>query len=75
MVDVSNHTLVPEHVLLSDEEAEAVLEEYGVNRTDLPKIATSDPALPAEAVPGDVIKIVRDSRTTETAINYRLVIQ
>ena len=75
MVDVSNHTLVPEHVLLSDEEAEAVLEEYGVNRTDLPKIATSDPALPAEAVPGDVIKIVRDSRTTETAVSYRLVIQ
>ncbi len=75
MVDVSNHTLVPEHVVLSDEDAEAVLEEYGVKRTDLPKIKASDPALPAEAVPGDVLKIVRDSRTTETAVNYRLVIQ
>ena len=75
MVDVSNHTLVPEHVLLSDEEAEAVLAEYGIKSTDLPRISASDPALPAEAVSGDVIKIVRDSRTTETAVSYRLVIQ
>ena len=74
MVDVSKHTLVPEHSLLSDEKAEAVLDEYGVKRTDLPKIKAADPALPAEAEAGDVIRIVRDSRTTQKAVAYRLVV-
>lgn len=75
MDDVSKHTLVPEHQLLSEEETAEVLDEYEIRRTDLPKIKESDPALPADAEPGDVIKIVRDSRTTEQAIGYRLVIE
>ena len=75
MVEVSNHTLVPEHKRLSDEEVGAVLEEYGVERTDLPKIKVSDPALPEEATAGDVIRIIRDSRTTDQAVSYRLVIE
>ncbi|MGM0605030.1 MAG: DNA-directed RNA polymerase subunit H [Halobacteriota archaeon] len=76
MVDVSQHELVPEHILLDDDSAvEQVLEEYNIKKTDLPKIKRSDPALPDGAEPGDVIKIVRDSRTTDTAIVYRLVIR
>ncbi|WP_138007844.1 DNA-directed RNA polymerase subunit H [Halalkalirubrum salinum] len=76
MVDVSQHELVPEHILLDDDsEVEEVLEEYNIKRTDLPKIKRNDPALPDEAEPGDVIKIVRDSRTTDTAIVYRLVVR
>ena len=74
MVDVSQHELVPDHVLLDDpEEVEAVLTEYNVKRTDLPKIKRTDPALPDEADVGDVVKIVRNSRTTEQAVVYRLV--
>ena len=75
MVEVRDHALVPEHEVLSDDEIEAVLREYGVNRTDFPKIKESDPALPEEAAVGDVIKITRDSRTTERAVAYRLVIE
>ncbi|UWG47125.1 DNA-directed RNA polymerase subunit H [Halanaeroarchaeum sp. HSR-CO] len=75
MVDVSQHELVPEHTVLSDDEVEGVLEEYDITPTDLPKIKRKDPALPDDAEPGDVIKIVRDSRTTENAIVYRLVIE
>ena len=52
-----------------------MLDEYGLRRTDLPKIKRNDPALPDEASPGDVIKIVRDSRTAETSTSYRLVIE
>ncbi len=75
MVDVSQHELVPDHVLLDDpEEVDAVLAEYDVKRTNLPKIKRTDPALPDEAEVGDVVKIVRNSRTTETAIVYRLVV-
>ena len=75
MVDVSQHTLVPDHIVIEDPEIESVLDEYGLSRTDLPKIKRNDPALPDGASPGDVLKIVRDSRTAETSISYRLVIE
>ncbi|WP_435064469.1 DNA-directed RNA polymerase subunit H [Halobaculum sp. EA56] len=76
MVNVSEHELVPDHTLLDDpERVEEVLEEYNVKRTDLPKIKRSDPALPDEAEPGDVIRIERDSRTTDRAVVYRLVVE
>jgi len=75
MVDVSQHELVPEHTLLEDDELDDVLDEYDVKRTDLPKIKASDPAAPSAAEAGDVVEIVRDSRTTDTAVVYRLVVE
>ncbi|GAB7013915.1 DNA-directed RNA polymerase subunit H [Halolamina pelagica] len=75
MVDVSQHELVPEHTLLDEPEVEEVLEEYQVKKTNLPKIKRRDPALPKEAEPGDVVRIERDSRTTDTAVVYRLVVE
>ncbi|MDL5362006.1 DNA-directed RNA polymerase subunit H [Halalkalicoccus sp. NIPERK01] len=74
-MDVSDHTLVPEHSLMDEAELDAVLAEYDIKRTDLPKIKRTDPALPDEAEVGDVVKIVRESRTTDRAIVYRLVIE
>jgi DNA-directed RNA polymerase subunit H len=76
MVDVSQHKLVPEHTVLDDpERVDEVLAEYNVSKTNLPKIKTSDPALPDEAEVGDVVEIVRDSRTTDQATVYRLVVE
>jgi len=76
MVDVSNHELVPDHTVLDGAELEGVLEEYNITRTDLPKIKRSDPALADDDVAvGDVVRIERDSRTTDTAIVYRLVVE
>ncbi|MFW5939252.1 MAG: DNA-directed RNA polymerase subunit H [Halolamina sp.] len=76
MVDVSQHELVPEHTVLDDPaDVEDVLEEYQVKKTNLPKIKRRDPALPKEAEPGDVVRIERDSRTTDTAVVYRLVVE
>lgn len=75
MVDVSQHKLVPEHVVLDEEETDDVLAEYNINRTDLPKIKRKDPALPDEAEVGEVIKVIRDSRTTKSAAVYRLVVE
>ena len=75
MVDVSNHKLVPDHTVLDAEELEDVLEEYNIRETDLPKIKRSDPALPDDAEIGDVIKVTRDSRTTDQAVVYRLVVE
>ena len=75
MVDVSQHELVPEHTVLDEDTLEEVLADYEIERTELPKIKRKDPALPEDAEIGDVIKIVRDSRTTDEAIVYRLVIE
>ncbi|OAQ53346.1 DNA-directed RNA polymerase subunit H [Natrinema mahii] len=75
MVDVSQHELVPEHTVLEDDELEEVLTEYNIDRTDLPKIKRNDAALPDDAEVGDVIQIVRDSRTTDQSVVYRLVVE
>ena len=78
MVDVSQHDLVPEHTVLDEGDVEDVLAEYDIDRTDLPKIQRKDPALrDADADPevGDVVEIVRDSRTTDEAVVYRLVVE
>ncbi|UPM44054.1 DNA-directed RNA polymerase subunit H [Halocatena salina] len=76
MVDATEHELVPEHSLVDEETLEGVLDEYNIDRTDLPKIKRRDPALAdIDAEAGDVIRIVRDSRTAERAVIYRLVIE
>ncbi|WP_267641892.1 DNA-directed RNA polymerase subunit H [Haloarchaeobius amylolyticus] len=75
MVDVSQHEMVPEHTVLDEDELEDVLTEYDIDSTDLPKIKRTDPALPDDAEVGDVIKVVRDSRTTDEAVVYRLVVE
>ena len=75
MVDVSQHELVPDHSVLAEAELEGVLEEYNIDRTDLPKIKRTDKALPDDAEVGDVVRIVRDSRTTDQAVVYRLVVE
>ena len=75
MVDVSQHELVPDHTVVEDADLEGVLQEYNIKKTDLPKIKRADPALPDEASIGDVVRITRDSRTTDQAVVYRLVVE
>ena len=75
MVDVSQHDLVPEHTVVSESEIDDVLAEYDIDRTDLPKIKRTDAALPDDAEVDDVVEVVRDSRTTDRAVVYRLVIE
>ena len=80
--NVLKHVLVPEHHLLTEEEAEAVLQRKGMTRDQLPKIRKSDPGIkilenvhghPIEE--GAVVKIVRKSETAEEFVAYRLVIR
>jgi DNA-directed RNA polymerase subunit H len=76
MVDASQHNLVPEHSIVDEEELEGVLDEYNIDRTDLPKIKRRDPPLRELDVDvGDVVRIDRESRTADRAIVYRLVIE
>ncbi len=72
---LQDHILVPEHVLLSEEEAEEVLKTLGVRKEQLPKIRADDPvAKEIGAKPGQIVKIIRESPTAGKSIAYRLVI-
>jgi DNA-directed RNA polymerase subunit H len=72
---VKDHDLVPEHILLTPEESEVVLRQYGIEAPQLPKIHVNDPASKEiGAKVGDIIRIVRRSPTAKQSIFYRLVI-
>lgn len=45
--DILKHQLVPEHVILSEEEAEKILEEMKIHAEQLPRIRTDDPVVKA----------------------------
>lgn len=66
---------MPDHEILDEESAKAVLMKYGVDRSKLPKILKSDAALPQGAKIGDVIKITRKSPTAGISMYYRVVIE
>ena len=77
--NVLQHDLVPEHILLSEEEANKVLLDLNITRDQLPQIKKSDAAVrvleningPIEV--GRVIKVIRKSSTAEEFVAYRLV--
>ncbi|HUW67988.1 MAG TPA: DNA-directed RNA polymerase subunit H [Candidatus Nanoarchaeia archaeon] len=71
-----NHQLVPEHILLSDNEANQVLKKYDIEKEQLPKIKITDPVImEINAQVGDIVKIIRKSQTAGEAEFYRLVIE
>ncbi len=80
-VNVMLHELVPEHKLLSEKEAEEVLQKYKINSDQLPKIRKDDPVLKIlEMVEGDItegriIKVIRRSESAGVSFVYRVVIE
>jgi DNA-directed RNA polymerase subunit H len=74
--NILNHELVPEHIILKENEIKEVLEKFKIGPQNLPKILLSDPAVKAiNAKEGDILKIVRKSKTAGTSIYYRVVIR
>jgi DNA-directed RNA polymerase subunit H len=72
---ILEHELVPEHEVLSPEEAEEILEKYGISRYQLPLITIDDPIVKLlKAKPGDIIRIKRKSPTAGIAVVYRVVV-
>ena len=79
--NVLEHEYVPEHTLLSDDEAKAVLDELKITKDQLPKIRKNDAAIRVlertvgkSIEPGSVIKVVRESETAEEFVAYRVVV-
>ena len=74
--NILEHELVPEHMILSKEEAKEVLDKYNAKIEQLPKILSTDPVIKAiGAKKGDIIKIIRKSKTAKKAIAYRVVVE
>ncbi len=77
--NVLKHDLVPEHHLLSEEEADNILKEMGMTRDQLPKIRNNDAGIRVletihgPIAEGRVVKIVRKSETAQEFVAYRLV--
>ena len=72
---ILENELVPEHRLLSMEEAIMVLKRLGVKPWQLPRISVNDPvARILGARPGDIIEIRRRSPTGGEALYYRIVV-
>ena len=53
------HILQPKHIKLSEQETQELLDKLKVFKEQLPKIFSSDPALPEGCIFGDVIRIER----------------
>jgi len=53
------HVLQPKHTKLSEKEVQELLEKLNITKVQLPKILSSDPALPEGCSVGDIIKVER----------------
>lgn len=70
------HTLVPEHIVLTDEEAEEIKKKYYIrDNSQIPSISRFDPiALVIGLRPGQLCRIIRTSRTAINSTSYRVCI-
>ncbi|MBS3107399.1 DNA-directed RNA polymerase subunit H [Candidatus Woesearchaeota archaeon] len=73
-VDLTAHTLVPKHEIVSKEEINKILERYNITIYQLPRILAEDPVVKViNAKTGDIIKVTRKSPTIGESHYYRLV--
>lgn len=73
--NILKHELVPYFKVLSIEEVEKLLTTYNIKKGDLPKMLVTDPVSRAIGTrEGDVMKIIRRSRTAGESVAFRLVI-
>ncbi|MCK4458965.1 MAG: DNA-directed RNA polymerase subunit H [Methanosarcinales archaeon] len=74
--NILEHTIVPGHRVLDDDEVETVLSKYNIEKEKLSKIRMTDPTIKEiSANPGDIIEITRTSETAGESLFYRLAIE
>lgn len=75
IVNLSKHHLIPEHILLTEEEKERVMKEYDLKYKDMGRIFYNDMmARYLYAQNKDVVKIIRKSINAGYSTYYRLVV-
>jgi DNA-directed RNA polymerase subunit H len=69
-----HHILQPKHTKLSEKEAEELLKKLNISKAQMPKILSTDPALPEGCNVGDIIKIERKLEDGDVIFYYRVVV-
>jgi len=74
--NILNHSLVPEHTIISDKDVEEIMKKYNIkNKIEFPDISRFDPVARVIGMrPGNVCKIIRPSKTAITTDYYRVCI-
>jgi len=71
--NITHHFLVPQHIVLNDEEANAIIEKYHTDKMEFPKILRSDPIARYYAMKsGQMCKIIRRSPEVGESVSYRI---
>ncbi len=75
IIDMTRAPLVPKHRILTEDEANNILDKLNITANKLPKITDMDPqSIWLGARPGDVIEITRLSKHVGYSIAYRYCI-
>ncbi len=67
------HQFQPKHIKLNEKEADELLEKLNINKSQLPKILSTDAVLLKACEVGDIIKIER-KEGDKTYIYFRVVV-
>lgn len=75
IVNITEHVLVPQHIVLDESEKKHVLEQFKLKETQLPKILVSDPVARYFGMRrGQIVRIIRLSETAGRYITYRIAV-